>query len=104
MGLKKVSSGNFDKKVLKSKGVVAVKFTATWCGPCQILSPVLQEIASELPEVQFYEVDIDTDSDLADDYKVTAVPTTVVFKNGKPKKKIKGVQKKSKIIQVLQEL
>ena len=63
-------------------GVVVVDFFATWCGPCKMLSPVIDELSGELENVNFVKVDIDQSMDLAQKFKIVSVPTLKVFKNG----------------------
>ena len=70
----------FDNTI--ESGVVVVDFFATWCGPCKMLSPVIDELSGELENVNFVKVDIDQSMDLAQKFKIVSVPTLKVFKNG----------------------
>lgn len=76
-----INSQEFDNTI--ESGVVVVDFFATWCGPCKMLSPVIDELSGELENVNFVKVDIDQSMDLAQKFKIVSVPTLKVFKNGK---------------------
>ena len=75
-----INSQEFDNTI--ESGVVVVDFFATWCGPCKMLSPVIDELSGELENVNFVKVDIDQSMDLALKFKIVSVPTLKVFKNG----------------------
>ena len=75
-----ITSQEFDNTI--ERGVVVVDFFATWCGPCKMLSPVIDELSGELENVNFVKVDIDQSMDLAQKFKIVSVPTLKVFKNG----------------------
>ncbi len=75
-----INSNEFNNTV--ESGVVVVDFFATWCGPCKMLSPVIDELSGELENVNFVKVDIDQSMDLAQKFKIVSVPTLKVFKNG----------------------
>ena len=75
-----INSQEFDNTI--ESGVVVVDFFATWCGPCKMLSPVIDELSGELENVNFVKVDIDQSMDLAQKFKIVSVPTLRVFKNG----------------------
>ena len=75
-----INSREFDNTI--ESGVVVVDFFATWCGPCKMLSPVIDELSRELENVNFVKVDIDQSMDLAQKFKIVSVPTLKVFKNG----------------------
>ena len=75
-----INSQEFDNTI--ESGVVVVDFFSTWCGPCKMLSPVIDELSGELENVNFVKVDIDQSMDLAQKFKIVSVPTLKVFKNG----------------------
>ena len=75
-----INSQEFDNTI--ESGVVVVDFFATWCGPCKMLSPVIDELSGELENVNFVKVDIDQSMDFAQKFKIVSVPTLKVFKNG----------------------
>jgi thioredoxin 1 len=87
---------NFDAEVLKSSVPVLVDFTATWCGPCQKLAPILDELAVEYAgKVKIGKVDIDQNNDLASRYGIMSVPTVMAFKGGSPQETLVGLYPKS---------
>ena len=75
-----INSQEFDNTI--ESGVVVVDFFATWCGPCKMLSPVIDELSEELTDLNFVKVDIDQSMDLAQKFRIVSVPTMKVFKNG----------------------
>lgn len=89
---------NFKDVVLDSKTLVLVDFYATWCGPCQMLSPVLEEISVENNDFEIVKVDVDKNHELARNYKIMTVPTMMIFKNGEVVDKIEGLVSKEVII------
>ena len=96
-----INAAEFDSKVRNASGKVLVDFFATWCGPCKMLAPVIDEISAEKPDVAVYKVDIDQRPDLAREYGVAGVPTVYVFEDGKPVNKAVGVQPKQNILNML---
>lgn len=77
-----LSAENFKQEVLEAKGKVLVDFFATWCGPCRMMSPIVDQLADELADVKVCKVDIDQAEALATEYGVEVVPTFIVFENG----------------------
>ncbi len=92
-----ITPSEFQSKVLNASGKVLVDFFATWCGPCKMLAPVIDEIAAEKPG-QVYKVDIDESPDLAMEYGVNSVPTLIVFEGGKPVRQAIGAQPKQNVL------
>lgn len=88
-------SKNFQKDVLDSKQLVIVDFFAEWCGPCQVFAPVVEDLANSDNSLNVVKIDIDSDKDLAIKYNVEAVPTLVVFKNGKKLDSVTGILDKT---------
>lgn len=78
----KIYQEEFAEKVINSPNIVVVDFFADWCGPCKMLSPVLEKLASINPDVDFYKVNIDDNPSLADEFEVRSIPNVVIFKNG----------------------
>ena len=78
--VKKVDQSQFDE-VRKSKAAV-VDFSATWCGPCQMLAPILEELSGEVDSVDFYNVDVDENPDLAREFRIMNIPAVVAVKDG----------------------
>ena len=96
------SVDEFQTKVLKATGPVLVDFFATWCGPCRMVAPVIDEIAAEKAgEVSVYKVDIDQSPDLAFKYQVSSVPTLIVFEDGQVAKQTVGAQPKQNLLALL---
>lgn len=73
---------NFEEKVLNAQGKVLVDFAATWCGPCKMLAPIVDELAEERTDITFGKLDIDECMELARKYQVASVPTLILFENG----------------------
>ena len=97
-----VSSSDFQSKVLDAQGPVLVDFFATWCGPCKMLAPTIDEIAGEQAgKATVYKLDIDQSPDIAQKYGVMSVPTLAVFKGGKLVNQAVGVQPKPAIMGLL---
>lgn len=94
-----IAGQEFQDKVLQSQGKVLVDFFATWCGPCRMLAPVLDEVAAEKSgEVSVYKVDIDASPEIAAHFDVTSVPTLILFKDGQAVKQTVGAQPKQNLL------
>ena len=97
--LKHINEDNFKTEVLESEKVTLVDFFATWCGPCQMLAPVLEKISNSRANFDIAKIDIDQLPDLAVEYGVEVVPTMVIFKNGKVMNKFEGFKSESEIVE-----
>lgn len=94
-----ITSADFQSKVLDAKGLVLVDFFATWCGPCKRLAPVLDDVAQEMAgKAEVYKVDIDQSPDLAAAYRVSSVPTLILFEGGAIKNKTLGAVPKQQLM------
>ena len=78
-----VSASDFEEEVLKEKGVVVVDFWATWCGPCKMIAPIVEELDEEMSNVKFVKVYVDKNPQIANQYKIVSIPTLKIFKDGK---------------------
>lgn len=93
---------NFEEEVLKVEGKVLVDFYADWCGPCRMMSPVIDDIAKELDgKVKVGKVNVDSNQELAIKYDVMSIPTIMVFEKGNPIKTFVGVTDKQEILDIL---
>ena len=101
MAIVHLSKDNFKEEVLESKVPVLVDFWATWCGPCQTMGPVVDELAQEFTDVKVGKVNVDEQMALAREYKVMSIPTFLVFKDGKVAERTLGVQEKSELEQLI---
>ena len=95
MAILHIGKDDFELEVLKSSRTVLVDFWATWCGPCRMLAPVLEELANEHPEVKVCKIDVDEEPTLAMKYGVMSIPMLVVFKNGEVVNQTVGLQPKA---------
>lgn len=90
---------NFENDVLKAEGAVLVDFYADWCGPCKIMSPIIDEIAEQnIENLKVGKVNVDENGALAEKYNVMSIPTIIIFKNGNPVKGFVGVTEKERIL------
>jgi thioredoxin 1 len=94
-----ITKDNFDNEVLKSNIPVLVDFWAEWCGPCRMVSPIVEEIANEMQgTLKVGKVDIDSEQDLAIKFNVMSIPTLLVFKGGKPVAQVVGAMSKDQLL------
>lgn len=93
-----VDNNNFEKEVLQSNKPVFIDFWATWCGPCRMMAPVVEELAQSMGDsVKVCKIDIDQNPELAEKYGVMSIPTFIVIKNGSETSRTVGVTSKSEL-------
>lgn len=104
MSVINLNGKNFEEEVMNSKKTVLIDFWASWCGPCKMMAPVVNELADELADsVKVCKINIDEEQNLAVKYNVMSIPTFVVIKNGKETGRSIGVQNKSELMNIINE-
>jgi thioredoxin 1 len=101
MSVINLTEANFEQEVLKSDKPVLVDFWASWCGPCKMLSPIIDEISEEVTDVKFCKVNTDEADTLALKYRVMSIPTLILFKNGEAVATSIGAKPKSDVLDFL---
>ena len=100
-----VTDDSFSDDVLSSSTPVLVDFWATWCGPCKMVAPVLEEIATEKAgQLTVAKIDVDMNPATADDFQVISIPTLILFKDGAPVKRIIGAKSKAALLRELADV
>lgn len=100
MSALKISKDNFQNEVLESGKPVLLDFWAAWCGPCRMVSPIVDEIAVENPELKVCKVNVDEEQELAAAFKVMSIPTLVAIKDGKIVDQMRGAREKEEILEM----
>ena len=101
MAVINITSANFESEVLHSDKPVLLDFWATWCGPCRMLSPIVDEVAEERSDVKVGKVNVDEQPDLAAQFGVMSIPTLLVFQNGRLVNQAVGARPKSGVLSLL---
>lgn len=96
-----ITKENFENEVLKSDRPVLIDFWATWCGPCRMLAPIIEEIANERGDIKVGKVNVDDEGELASAFGVTSIPTVVLMKDGKAVAQSVGYRPKEQILDML---
>ncbi|WP_425757514.1 thioredoxin [Ihubacter sp. rT4E-8] len=96
-----INKNNFQEEVLKSEKPVLLDFWASWCGPCRIVGPIIEEIAEERIDIKVGKVNVDEQQELASQFQVMSIPTLVVIKDGKIVKQSTGARPKQQILEML---
>lgn len=97
MAIIEITKANFDEEVLEYKGVVLIDFWASWCAPCNMLSPVIDQVAGEHNEIKVVKVNVDEQGELAGKFGIHSIPTLVVMKDGVEVKRTSGLMSKSEV-------
>lgn len=101
MSVKKITADNFQKSVLESPVPVLLDFWATWCGPCRMLSPIIEEIAAEREDIIVAKINVDDEMELAKSFRIVSIPTVIVMKNGEKVATSVGYKPKEDILKLL---
>ncbi|WP_329886390.1 thioredoxin [Pseudoramibacter faecis] len=100
MSVVTLTKDNFESEVLQSDKPVLVDFWASWCGPCKMVSPLVDEIAEEHDEVKVGKINVDEESELAQQFQIMSIPTLLVFKDGEIAQRQVGAVPKEKIVEL----
>lgn len=98
----KITKENFKEIVINSEKPVLLDFWATWCGPCRMVSPIVDEIANENPQFVVGKINVDEEPELASSFNISSIPTLVALKNGKIQNQLVGAYPKSAILSILE--
>lgn len=101
MSAMNIHKNNFQQEVLNSEETVLLDFWASWCGPCRMVSPILDQIAQERPDVKICKINVDEEPELASQYQIMSIPTLMVVKDGQITNKATGARPKAQILAML---
>lgn len=101
MSIINITKENFEQEVIKSDKPVLLDFWAAWCGPCQMVGPILEEIATERPDIKVGKVNVDNEMELAGRFRVISIPMLVVMKDGEIVEQKVGAWPKEEILKML---
>lgn len=101
MAILHITKDNYDELVLKAEKTVLLDFWATWCGPCRMVAPIVEQIAEEFDDVLVGKVDVDTEMELATSFGIISIPTLVVMRDGKAVNTAVGYRPKADILKLL---
>ena len=96
-----INNENYQSEVLNSEKKVLLDFWAPWCGPCQMVLPIIEEIAAERTDIKVGKINVDENIELAKQFKVMSIPTLVVMENGQMVKRVVGARSKDEILELL---
>ena len=104
MAVLPLDKNNFETEVIKNEGVVLVDFYATWCGPCKMTGPIIEQLAEEVKTVKFVKVDVDQNQELSSQYQVFSIPTFLIFKGGQVVSQFVGAISKEGFLAEIQKV
>lgn len=104
MNIRELNESNFNEVIESRNSISIVDFYADWCGPCKMLSPILEDLSNEYTNINFYKVNVDDSSNLARNYGIMSIPTLIIFKNSSIEKTLIGLQSKNDLINTIEEL
>lgn len=105
MSVLKITKENYETEVLKSDKLVLIDFYADWCGPCKMMSPIIDEIAEEVGnKIKVGKINVDENQELAMEYEVMSIPTIIILQNGEVKNSFVGAREKEEIISYLEKI
>lgn len=101
MSVLKITKNNFQEEVMNSPVPVLLDFWATWCGPCRMVSPIVDEIAAERSDIKVGKINVDEEPELASSFRIMSIPTLIVMKNGQVTNSVMGARPKQQILELL---
>ena len=105
MSVLKITKENYETEILKSDKLVLIDFYADWCGPCKMMSPIIDEIAEEVGDkIKVGKINVDENQELAMEYEVMSIPTIIILQKGEVKNSLVGVREKEEIISCLEKM
>lgn len=103
MAALKITKENFQQEVMESTKPVLLDFFATWCGPCKMVGPILEQIAEEHPEIKVCKINVDEEQELAASFQVMSIPSLFVIKEGKVTNQAVGARSKKQLLAMIEE-
>ena len=101
MAILHITKDNYEELVLKAETPVLLDFWATWCGPCRMVAPIVEQIAEEFDDILVGKIDVDTEMELAASFRIVSIPTLIVMKDGKVANTAVGYRPKADILKLL---
>lgn len=101
MSIINLTKDSYHNKVMETEKVVVIDFWATWCGPCKMMAPVVEEVAKDYPDVKVCKVNVDEEPELSNAFKIVSIPTIVVIKNGEIIDSVVGYRPKEDIEKII---
>ena len=96
-----INKNNFQNEIMDSEKTVLLDFWASWCAPCRMVVPIIEEIAGERPDIRVGKINVDEQPELASEFSIMSIPTLVVMKNGKIVQQVSGARPKNAILEML---